>query len=642
MTTRTAPTRMLALAITITLFGLTVGCGPTPSPPNPPTTPPPSPPPSPPPGAPATLVSIVVTPSMRTTSTGANLQFVATGSYSDATTKDLSAVAPATWRSSAPATATISNTGLAAAIASGTTTISATSGTITGSTSLTVTQATASPPSVQTLRAACASIKGQTVGGVMVTGATRVETSAIVPAGLCVVLGTRAPFLDMEVVIPDNWSGRMLHQGGAGFDGTIPSAITKNFFDGSISAVNVAVTQKGAIYTASNGGNRASDPAQAAPSVWAGGTADGLTSGDDYAYRALGTTIGFAKSLATIFYSAAPKWTYFNGCSEGGREAYIVAERWPGEYSGIVQGCETMDMTALASGLLNVASKGGAAALSADQYTDAYTRAVALCDRDDGLVDGYLTNPARCNLDPAVLQCGNPLANFLPWLCLSAAQVATLQSLLSDLKLSTGALAYSKYAWSNFGGFLGAAGFGGGGLGGGFALLATNDPLWIVPIFGKQATFDLNRDYPIIHDGLVRRGAEHDKAAIAGFVASGKKLLAWNDSGDPLVSASDHARNHAAMTDIAKTLGLGDPRANTRLFMVPASDHGAGGDFSSVDWLSAIVEWVESNKPPVQLTYSFTAGFTARTLPVCEYPAYPRYNGSGNVNSASSFTCTAP
>jgi feruloyl esterase len=302
-----------------------------------------------------------------------------------------------------------------------------------------------------------------------------------------------------------------------------------------------------------------------------------------------------------------------------------------------------MDMAALASGLLNVGSKAGTpAAPSADQYTDAYAKAVAICDQNDGLVDGYLTNPAACNVDPAVLQCGKPLANLIPWLCLSAPQVATLQGLLADLKFNTGAVAYSKYAWANFGGFLGAAGPGGGGLGGGFALLATNDALWLIPIFGKQASFDLNRDFYIIRDGLLLRGADHQKAAIAAFVASGKKLLSWNDSGDPLVSASDHVRNHDAMTDIAKSLGLGDPRTNTRLFMVPASDHGAGGDFSSVDWLSAIIDWVESNKPPTQLTYSFSVGTTARTLPVCEYPAYPRYNGSGNVNAASSFTCTPP
>jgi feruloyl esterase len=129
------------------------------------------------------------------------------------------------------------------------------------------------------------------------------------------------------------------------------------------------------------------------------------------------------------------------------------------------------------------------------------------------------------------------------------------------------------------------------------------------------------------------------KAAIAAFVASGKKLLAWNDAGDPLVSASDHARHHATMVQLASSLGLADPRVNTRLFIVPASVHGAGGDLSQIDWLSAIVDWVESNKPPVRVTYSFTVAATNRSLPVCEYPQYARYSGVGDVNTAANFTC---
>jgi feruloyl esterase len=76
------------------------------------------------------------------------------------------------------------------------------------------------------------------------------------------------------------------------------------------------------------------------------------------------------------------------------------------------------------------------------------------------------------------------------------------------------------------------------------------------------------------------------------------------------------------------------------MFIVPASTHGAGGNLAEVDWLSAIVDWVESSKAPDQLTYSFMAGATARTMPVCESPKYPRYSGTGDVNSAASFTCT--
>jgi hypothetical protein len=468
----------------------------------------------------------------------------------------------------------------------------------------------ATGPSIQDLTATCTALKGQTFAGVSVTDAKRIEASGtIVPAGLCQVSGTRAPYLDIEVDIPDNWSGRVFHQGGGGFDGSIPSALTLAA-NGSVSAVSVAITQKAAIYAASNGGNRRSVPAQAAPAVWGNGTADGQASGDDYSYRALGTTIAFAKALAQKFYSAAPRFTYFNGCSEGGREAYEVAQRWPDEYDGIVQGCETMDMTALVAGLLNVSSKGGTpAALSSAQYAAAYASAVAACDAGDGLVDGYLTNPAACNLDPAALQCGLAGANPDPALCLTAAQAATLRSALSDVVLGTGAIAYSKYNWTNFNGLSAPTG---GGLAGGFSLLATNDPSWLTP--ARQAAFNLNTDFYLIGNGLQRRGTDHDKQAIASYVASGRKLLTWNDAGDPLVSANDHARNHATMVQLASKLGLADPRTNTRLFIVPASTHGGGGNLNEVDWLSAIIAWVENGTPPAQLTYTFSVGATQRNL----------------------------
>jgi hypothetical protein len=494
----------------------------------------------------------------------------------------------------------------------------------------------ATGPSVQELTATCASLKGQVIDGVTITDTKRIAAAASVnPAGLCQVLATRAPYLDIEVDVPDNWSGRLLQQGGGGFDGTIPSAITTDT-NGVVTAVNVAITDKAAIYAASNGGNRASNPAQAAPMVWADGTADGQLSATDFAYQSLGTTVVFAKSIAKAFYASAPKYTYFNGCSEGGREAYMVAQRWPDQYDGIVQGCETMDMTSLVSGLLSVSSKAlTPAAISPPQFAASYAIVLDQCDAGDGTADGYLANPSGCAVSPAILECGQAQANTDPSLCLSSAQVSTLSGMLDDVVLADGNIAYSKYAWSDFSPWAPAY----GGLAGGFALLATGDPSWMSPV--KQATFHLDTDYYFLGDALLRKGIDHDKAAIAAYVASGKKLLSWHDAGDSLVSAADHARNHAIMTQMASATGLADPRTNTRLFIVPASSHGLGADFNQVDWLSAIIDWTENAKAPTQLTYAFAAGSTARTLPVCEFPAYPRYSGAGDVNAAASFTCTA-
>jgi len=490
-------------------------------------------------------------------------------------------------------------------------------------------------PTVSQLRATCGALAGKTVAGVRVTSARRVEAAAgIVDAGFCQVSGTRAPYLDIEVDVPDNWSGRLWHQGGSGFDGKIPSAVT-NDGAGAVAAVSPALAGKAAIYAASNGGNRASVPAEAAPGVWASGTPEGEASAVDYAYLALDTTVHFAKALSAEFFGKSPTRSYFNGCSNGGRNAYIAAQRLGGEYDGIVSGCETMDMGSQTAAWLNVGSRAGTpAALTADQYKAAHAAAVAACDELDGLKDGVIANPQACTFSPAALQCGAPGASADPALCLSAAQVGTLASMLSDLKLSDGTLIYSHYSWADFSAF----GPSFGALGGGFALLGTGDAAWLTT--AGQNAFAPDTDYPLIAAGLQRIGADHDKAAIAAWVASGKKLISWHAGQDNLLSANDHVRNYTTMLGIARSKGLADTAAATRFFIVPGATHGKGSTLQEVDWASAIMDWVEKGTAPQQLTYTFKSGDTTRSMPVCQYPAFPRYNGTGNPDSAGSFSCS--
>ncbi|MGO1068831.1 tannase/feruloyl esterase family alpha/beta hydrolase [Lysobacter sp. CA199] len=471
------------------------------------------------------------------------------------------------------------------------------------------------------------------------TRTRRVEAIAgISTSGFCQVFGTRLPYLDIEVDVPDNWSGRLFHQGGGGFDGFIFSAVTTDP-TGAVIALSPMLTVQRGVYAASNGGNRAFVPAQAAPGVWANGTAEGRVSATDYAYAALGTTVGFAKAVTQMFFGARPRFTYFNGCSNGGREAYKVAERWPGQYDGIVSGCETQNMGTAIPALLQLSKTlATPAALSAAQYRAAYASAVAACDARDGASDGYLANPASCDFEPALLSCGLPTANSDPGLCLSIAQVRTLKGLLSPLRLPDGGVLYSGYRWTDFSRWL-AGGFY-NDLGGGYAFLATGDRAWLTQ--AQQARFDLARDYPLIRNGLRQAGVDNDNAAIAAYVASGKKLISWHDGGDPLLSAPDHYRNHQAMIGAAKASRAGDPAANTRFFLVPGNDHGAGSALTQIDWAGAIVDWVEKGVAPTRLTYTFIQpGSTApRSLPVCLYPQYPRYDGRGDISAAASYTCT--
>lgn len=486
------------------------------------------------------------------------------------------------------------------------------------------------------LAANCTALKGQVIAGVTVTGTSRAEAGGNLTSGVCQVLGTRAPYLDIEVDVPDNWSGRIFHQGGSGFDGVLSSGVKKDA-TGNITSVSQPISDKAAVYAASNGGSRSGNPI-APPPAWAGNTPQSQQAMNDFSYQALGATIFFAKAVAKqIQTKKAITKTYFNGCSNGGRNAYSVAERLPLEYDGIVSGCEGMDMGNQSIAWLRFGSVlGTPAALTKAQYTASYSAAVAACDANDGVTDGWISNPDSCHLDPALLVCGASGANPDPTLCLSSAQAAWLTSLMTDVTTSGGQLVYSRFNWADFGQWAVIA----GSLGGGFAWLGTGDPTWMDA--SKQQALNIDRDWPVIKAGLMSAGADHVKSAVAAYIASGRKLISYHTAADNMLSPNEHARNFATMTQFAQDMGLADPRSQARLFTTSHWAHSAGSSLAQVDWFSAIVDWVENGAAPTQLEYKFTQGSTARALPVCEYPKYPRYNGSGDKNASASYTCTAP
>lgn len=489
-------------------------------------------------------------------------------------------------------------------------------------------------PSAQELQATCAAMVGRTFASATVTSTRwfEAQVSTATPA-LCQVLATRAPYLDMEVIVPERWSGRLWQQGGGGFDGRIPSALTLDAA-GKLSAVSLVVTRHAAVYAASNGGNRANVPAEAGPLVWVNGTAAGAQSGTDYAYAALGTTQELARAVADAFYKRAPSHSYFNGCSNGGRNAYIAAQRWPERYDGVVSGCEGMHMAGQTVAWMDMARRAGTAAMpSQTQWSALFAAAVSACDANDGLVDGIIAAHAGCGFDAGTQQCGQPTASGDAAICLSAEQTQTARDLLGELKSVTGATIYSGYGWANWS----APGY--GGLGGGFMALATGDATWVTSA-NRRATFRVDTHLGPTVAGLQAAGADHDRIAIAAFIASGKKVIHWHDGADGLLSWRDHVRNVEAMHALARQAGLADPAANSRMFIVPGTGHAGGSALTAVNWADAIVAWVEQGSAPTQLTYQSTAAGSSRTMPVCPYTAYPRYNGSGDVNQATSYLCT--
>ena len=483
------------------------------------------------------------------------------------------------------------------------------------------------------LKATCSVMAGTTIGDVTVTTTTWFDETATAPA-FCKVNGTRAPYLDIEVDVPEGWSGRLWQVGGGGLDGKITSAIRKD--SSGAPDLDISLKTGRSIYVASNGGNRSLVPEQAAPLVWTDGTLAGIISANDYAYEALNTTREFAKAVTKSFYGKLPDHTYFAGCSNGGRNAYMAAERWPQEYDGIVTGCMGMDLVGQTSEWMNFGARTGTPAMpSPVQWSAVSLAAVTACDALDGITDGIIANQSACTFDASTLQCGLPGADVN---CLTAAQVLTVKELTSDLKLADGTTVFSGYNWADWGSSV--DGF--GRLGSAYAMLATGDSAWLG--LSKQQTFDLNRDYLPFQFGLYMIGAAPDKSKVAAFVASGRKLISWHAGSDNLTSPNDHIRNHTTMTNIAKGMGLTNPSNNTRFFIVPGASHGLGAPLTEVNWFDAITRWVETNSAPEQLTYNFIDAKTKaeRTLPVCQPPLYPKYKGAGDVNSAGSYTCANP
>lgn len=496
---------------------------------------------------------------------------------------------------------------------------------------------TSTPTSAQ-LAATCTALAGKKFNDVTIASTKWFDASGGNPS-FCKVTGTRAPYLDIEVDLPDGWSGRLWQQGGAGTDGIIVSAITADATTGAVTDLDIALKTGRSIYAASNGGNRAKVDGEAAPGVWADGTLNGVVSARDYGYEALNTTREFAKALSKSFYGRLPDHTYFSGCSNGGRNAYIAADRWPDEYDGIVSGCMSMDTMGQTASWMSLGDLVGTPAMPSNEQWSAVTKAaITACDALDGITDRIIANQSACKFDASTLQCGQPAANPDTSICLSPLQLQTVKNVMSDLKLANGATIYSGFTWSDWASFIS----GWGHMGGGFSVLATGDGAWYTT--AKQQSFNLERDYPLFLYGLRNVGATIDISRVASFVASGKKLLSWHAGSDNLVSLNDHTKNYSTMTGMAKGMGLINPSVNTRFFVIPGASHGEGFFLTQVNWFDAITNWVETNTPPEQLVFNTTDKVTktARTLPICQHPQYPRYKGVGNINLAESYTCTTP
>ncbi|HET8698056.1 MAG TPA: tannase/feruloyl esterase family alpha/beta hydrolase [Gammaproteobacteria bacterium] len=471
------------------------------------------------------------------------------------------------------------------------------------------------------------SIKSFTPPGSGAPGAPAPQALKI--PSICRVAGVVSPAIKFEVWLPETaaWNGRFQAVGGGGLAGVIS-------YGALAEAVNAGYAS-----ASTDTGHESTD------SKWL----DDRQRIIDYGYRAIHEMTVKAKAVIDSFYGKAPEYSYFNGCSTGGRQGLMEAQRFPDDYNGIISGAPVNTFTHLHMGQLWTAHatlKTPGAALTRDDLTLVSKAVLEQCDAADGVKDGVLLDPRTCHFQPKTLECNGSQTQS----CLAPAKVHALEMIYAGAKNPrTGVQIYPGLEPGGEGPQPGNPGWGmimnGQGpfnidtavLGG----MAFRNPQW------DWRTFDFDKDVTIVDNKLygVLNAVDPD---LRDFKNHGGKLVIYHGWADPGVMPQRTVDFYQEMIDFAAKAHGGDGVAYTndftRLYMVPGMGHCRGGNGpDQSDWMSVISGWVEHNKAPTSVVASSVRdGKVVTTRPLCPHPQVARYKGKGDTNDAANFECAAP
>ena len=531
------------------------------------------------------------------------------------------------------------------------------------------------PPAVVTLSCAQlvnllipASAIGLPTTGAVITATTTVAANGTGSAAVgehCLATGKimpvdpTAPDIQFKVALPTTWNSKVLMRGGGGWNGSIP-AISGNILN---SAAASPLGRGYAVFGSDSGHQSAAsiDASFAAnPEAFKNWIGDALKKTRDAALVVVKAT-----------YGSAPTKSYFVGSSTGGREALAVAGRWPADWDGVVALYPSHDaavqILAMLAETRALAAPG--AYLNLAKRGVLYSAALAACDALDGASDGVISNVQRCNatFDPSTaLLSGVPVrcagGADTGDTCLSDAQLAALTKINSPV-LFNFTLANGETSFPGYNVLISDSGI-------------PTDPAPLLPTLAVLGFGLAPPTFPVTSsmlaglqyaDSFVRYAIAGDPAfntlsidasnagALASrfsafsalddsdrnltpFAATGGKLLIMHGTADMLVSPR---RSELYVQQLQATMGADKVDSFLRFYEVPGFGHSVSAQFNaSWDQLTALENWVEkSTDPATNQIVTDTLGVPGRTRPLCLYPTWPKYKGSGDVNAAASFTC---
>jgi Tannase and feruloyl esterase len=535
----------------------------------------------------------------------------------------------------------------------------------------------------------CSALLAATLDGATISVAQFNPATAILPEH-CEVLGAineRTGPLDgqryatkFHLRLPTAWNDNFFYQGGGGTDGNLGNADAPQ------------VQQGYAVVSTDSGHDNAGNNTALAGAFQFGFDPQARS---DYGYNGPAKVAVAAKALTKQFYGKSPQYSYFAGCSEGGREGLMFSQRYPDFFDGIVAGNPGMDLpkaavaeawdsqafAAAARSLTPFGNPDLASSFTAAELASVGAAVLADCDAKDGLVDGMVFNPTACEFDPRTLGPSGTGA-------LSAVQVTALEKVFGGAKNSQGKSLYAGWYWDpglaapgwriwKIGPLFPAPGntalnttLGGGAL----PFIFTTPPNSITGGTGLQAStvitsagpnpgfsglndsfvpwvlsFNMDTDAPKIFarsgpfaesamDFMRTSGTNYKK-----FRKHGSKLIVYSGQADPVFSTKYHVKWYRKL--VHHSGALDKTQQFARLFIAPGMNHcGGGPSTSEFDAFAAVKDWVEQGKAPKSLlaTAPKETPWPGRTRPLCAYPDQARYGGHGSIEDAANFVCATP
>ena len=456
----------------------------------------------------------------------------------------------------------------------------------------------------------CVKLMGVSLNHAVISSAKSVSATNQLP-GYCEVLATEIGTQhDIKALLPNTWARRFYQQGGGGMDGVIPELIPQK-----PSAVQGgrAALKAGSIVLGNNGGHR--DPTGAA-------LLDNPEATRRYAHSAIAIARDFGEALAQTYYGESTRFAYYQGCSNGGRGALNAAAKYGAKFDAVIAGSPTRSDPGVTAQWLRLSQLP---LPPYDKLQAVAAAAVARCDRLDGVQDGVISNWRACDFDPS--------RDTPATLELTAAQASAIKSLMSDIRLANGTTVYSGYGYgfgdksmkfsSKLYEFLGL---------GYMRYIVLNEPKWEASHFTLEAYYERIRS--VLED---KYQFDAETAGLKAFVDSGKKILVWHGSDDTIDSHRDTIRKWDELEQAAGA----SARQNARLFIPAGVAHcGGGAGPDTFDPFTATMNWVENGIAPDSMVALKPDGIPLASRPLCRHPAYPRYQGTGDINQAENYRCT--